>query len=237
MGIFDWIWDLIKGAVNSVKDWVLDKINGIKRWVSGLIDGVKSFAKGLFESAKRFAENLVKGVKSWVNGLIDTVKSWVRNLIDGVKNYARNLINGVRKTLERSISGVRSFAKSLASSVKKFTQNLFSGLKKKFDFLRSEFYNFLKGSHKQFSEFVNLIWSKIVTPLSNFLVIMFNQAYQYIINNIREMQKYMMVNLIDFIATAYIEDYNLYLKQMGLKPIDREKFRRYLEKKMEEYFR
>jgi len=147
------LWDGIKKAVASAKDFIVKTFESVVSWVKGLpgkigsaisgaISTVATWGKNLYNTAKEKISSFVSGIFTWasqvpgkigsaISGALQSVATWGRNLLAKGREAASNLVSSV-------VDGVRSLPGKMLDAGKNLVSGLWEGISGSFTWIKNK---------------------------------------------------------------------------------------------------
>lgn len=133
------LWEGIKKAVASAKDFIIKTFENVVSWVKGLpgkigsaisgaIQTVKTWGSNLFNTAKTSISNLITNVFNWFKALPGKIGSAISGAIDSIATWGRNLLAKGKEAASNLVSAVVDGVKGLPGKMLDAGKNLVSGL-------------------------------------------------------------------------------------------------------------
>ena len=136
--VFDWIlalpgkiFDLLVGALDTVKNAGKKLVGGIKDGVSNAWGGFKSLMSSLWSGIGNFLGGVASGVGNAARGLVGGIKDGVSGAWDGFKSLIGSLWSGVGNFLGGKLGGLKEAGEALVGKIKEGITGAWDGLKSK----------------------------------------------------------------------------------------------------------
>ena len=121
-GIFQWVADKIKAAVNAVTEWAKRKfaeiVNRVKSEVFKLMDGLVAFASFINKDLGKKLEAHTKKYKQILNQMADTLIANVNKALDKARDQVNKLVDQVAAKLQEKWNQFKEFVSAAWNKLK-----------------------------------------------------------------------------------------------------------------------
>lgn len=109
MGLFEDLWDWIKGLVKELIDWALF---GVRQWVLNVVDVLISPIKKTIEGIQKYITNVTNALTKLIDNVSSSLTKYIDNVSHSLTKYIDNVSSKLGETLTNAVSNLTKWVET-----------------------------------------------------------------------------------------------------------------------------